>query len=237
MPAPRLLDKKVVNVELASQKRHQIDQGIAIAKKVDAVRGMLQEEQKNLETFRLETITNVQIEIDNRIKVRDSLNEEVKTLEERKAIALASLDSERESIEKERQILSENEKRNETRHLALVDAENDLSLRDISIKDEENRVKSIKERAESKLEEADLTLRNTHLSKIEIENRAKEKLVNVGLKEKEVSERQKVVEAREAHIAQREAIISKEEKDIINQKIFLADQRETLERAMNRLKK
>lgn len=74
MSGPRLLDKKTVNAEVATQRKEQIDSGLVIAKKIDALRETLSEEERNLEVFRTETIKQVQKEIDEKIKDRDIIH-------------------------------------------------------------------------------------------------------------------------------------------------------------------
>lgn len=78
MAAPRLLDKKIINAEVATQKKQQIDQGLTLAKKVDAIRVTLTEETGKLERFRDETLRQVHTEIGLKVKERDSLEEALK---------------------------------------------------------------------------------------------------------------------------------------------------------------
>lgn len=92
MPGPRLLDKKVVNSEVANQKRQQIDQGINLAKKVDAIRDTLQTEESRLEIFRRESIQKVQQEIDTKIHERDVLETGNVKLREERLLAQAPID-------------------------------------------------------------------------------------------------------------------------------------------------
>ena len=73
MPAPRLLDKRTVNAELATERKRQIEQGVELAKRIDLLRATLLEEQEKLERFRTETVRAVQIEIDQLIRKRDLL--------------------------------------------------------------------------------------------------------------------------------------------------------------------
>lgn len=73
MPAPRLLDKRTVNASLAQERKQQIEAGVDLAKKIDALRLTLLEEQEKLERFRTETVRIVQKEIDELIIKRDLL--------------------------------------------------------------------------------------------------------------------------------------------------------------------
>lgn len=92
MPAPRLLEKKAIAVDLADQRKQQIDAGVALAKKVDAIRGTLQEEEERIERFRRETLQRTQQEIDAKIAEREELRIEVAVLQEERIKLLAPID-------------------------------------------------------------------------------------------------------------------------------------------------
>lgn len=81
MPAPRLLDKKLVSASLAVERKNEIDKGIKLAKAIDALRQSKAEEEDNLERFRSETVRRVQIEIDSLVIRRDELRSEVQKLQ------------------------------------------------------------------------------------------------------------------------------------------------------------
>lgn len=95
MSGPRLLPKRLINAEVATQKKEQIVQGIAIAKKVDSVREALQTEEKNLETFRAQTIKQVQSEIDTKTIELDMLKKE--------ALRIRAQNEEQEQLIQERE--------------------------------------------------------------------------------------------------------------------------------------
>lgn len=77
MPAPRLLDKKRVNAELATERKQQIEQGKQLVASIEALREARAEEEEKLERFRKETVRAVQIEIDALIRQRDALRKEL----------------------------------------------------------------------------------------------------------------------------------------------------------------
>ncbi len=72
----KLLPKRVVNAELALQKKRDIDSGLELARKIDALRETLATEEKNLEQFRTHTIGSVQVEVDAKVHERDALEAE-----------------------------------------------------------------------------------------------------------------------------------------------------------------
>lgn len=69
----RLLPKRRANAEVATQRKQQIEEGLILSQKVDALRQTLAEEQQKLELFRSETVKRVQAEIDAKIRERDEL--------------------------------------------------------------------------------------------------------------------------------------------------------------------
>jgi|ERR1700734_1242568 len=72
MAAPKLLDKKTINAEVATQKLQQIKEGITLSKKVDKVRDTLWEEEARLEKFRTESIAVIQKQINAKVAEHDS---------------------------------------------------------------------------------------------------------------------------------------------------------------------
>lgn len=68
MPAPRLLDKKTVNAELATERKRQIDEGRRLTDSIEALREAKVKEEQALEDFRKHTISVVQIEVDRKQK-------------------------------------------------------------------------------------------------------------------------------------------------------------------------
>lgn len=69
----RLQSKRAVNADMANQRKRQIDEGLELAKKIDVLRRTYLEEEAKLNTFRTVTVMEVQKEIDELIKKRDSL--------------------------------------------------------------------------------------------------------------------------------------------------------------------
>lgn len=73
-----ILPKKVDIQKAATlERKNMIDEGVALAKRVDDLRQMRLQMEVNFETWRLETSKAIQIEIDVLIKERDELAEEV----------------------------------------------------------------------------------------------------------------------------------------------------------------
>jgi len=235
MPGPRLLPKKLVNVELATQKKQQIDQGLALAKKVDAVRETLGEEEQRLETFRTQSIARVQQEIDANLRQKESLEQAIRQRKEELGLLQIPLDKQWEEANKARKICTEWESR-------LRESENLLLLRELEVKanlketsDKLRHTELTELQTEEKKEQAERYLRSAHEKSAEMRNLAQELITSAELREKIVVERengyQAVVEATErkaSELAEKEADIARREK-------VLADRYTTLSREIKRL--
>ncbi len=90
----RLLPKKQVNAELATQRKELIDQGVKTAEKVDAVRDTLSKEEKRLRDFREQSVLEVTKEIEILLKERDSVKTDVQKEEKKLAKLRVPLDEE-----------------------------------------------------------------------------------------------------------------------------------------------
>lgn len=111
MAGPQLLPKSVINADLATQRKIQIDQGVALAQKVDAIRETLQEEEKNLELFRANTIAKVQQEIDAKIRECEAEEQRLHRIRERISNEEAAIQERENIITKREKYLDERFKR------------------------------------------------------------------------------------------------------------------------------
>src|ERR1700749_842044 len=84
MPAPRLLDKKIIAASLATQQKQEIDRGVKIAKSIDALRETRAKEERDLEEFRVNTLKAVQIQIDSKKSDLDQLSVQLQALKAEK---------------------------------------------------------------------------------------------------------------------------------------------------------
>lgn len=81
MPAPRLLDKKLISASLAQERKVEIDKGVKLAQAIDILRETKVAEELALEEFRIVTVRKVQAEIDALSQERNRLRKEVETLQ------------------------------------------------------------------------------------------------------------------------------------------------------------
>lgn len=197
MSAPRLLDKRTVSAEVATQKAQSIKEGLNLAKKVDVLRETIGEEQEKLEKFRIETTARIQSEIDAKIRERDViLRENQKLREERQRIILdANID-----LEKEWRKVEDDKKSNEIWQEKLIEEQvfllaekadsqvlSDATLRRVSeIKEKENITERTLIEAESKFEEASEMLDSAKSKSAAILKKANDKDKEVLIREQEV---------------------------------------------------
>lgn len=196
MGAPRLLDKKTVNAEQASQQRQKIMEGITLAKKVDALRVSLGDEQERLEKFRIETTKRIQKDIDAIIGEREDLIKGNEKLKEERIRLQAPLDL-KEEWEHIRAFHSENETWQSTlinqqveilaREADSQTLSNTLRKRDSDLKDRETLAERMFKEAEEQFSEASSTLSSSKEKAKEICSRAASKERNVEIREQEVN--------------------------------------------------
>lgn len=233
----KLLKKSVLVNELAEQRKAQIDEGIAIARKVDVLRQTLASLQKQQADF----LNGMQLELEKRTKF---LLDEIATreqivigLEERRKKLLEPLDNEWAKVEQgKKEVLFDKElvKKGLER---IADKESKANEKYQNSKNVLARV-NVRERELLKVyNKAD---ENTQ----ETENIKKKAIEDKERIDKYVAEQNQILLTREANIAvaERENQIEKDRLEILNSEIIktkaqLEDQRKTLERAINRTKK
>lgn len=90
----RLLTKKDINQTNAIKRTQEIDEGKKLARRIDALRETLLNEESALEKFRCETIKNIQLEIEQFDQKKTELIKEVEELSIKREELLAPLTSE-----------------------------------------------------------------------------------------------------------------------------------------------
>ena len=233
MAAPRLLDKRVVSAEVANQKKQQIDTGITIAKKVDAVRETLQEEETRLEIFREETLKRVQSEIDSKIREREHLENEISRRREERIQLEAPIDlkdawnevqSGKIEINNRRDNLTNQLVQQTAREGELEKSEENLAKRNSEISQKEKLSDRTLRAAEDKFEEA-----SSVLDKAKTDSK---RLFDIAAKkEKQVVQREIEADERDALIVDREQEVSKHEIDLSNREQALKVKYETFVKA------
>lgn len=100
----RLLDRKTITQNINAERKADIDEGIKLARKVDALRETLQKEEQNALKYKSATLDEIQKQIEEKMKNRDylkkeNLEREVAKLEEKREKLLIPLDKEYAKLE------------------------------------------------------------------------------------------------------------------------------------------
>ncbi len=233
----KLLPKSVVNVELASQKKQQIDEGLNLARKIDTLRETfvsLEEQHKNfLAGIHKELDLETKALLDNIV----SLKQEISTLETKRKALLEPIDLLKKEILDEKNKVIFVSQQLQLEKIELKKKEEILEARLVKEKENLFKIRTIQNELArlQKIEEG-----KNKLSEENLKNSTK--ILEDSLKKAEEKEQQS--KTREAEVAVREKQIElekeviEEDKQFINEeKLRLADQRGTLERAIARLNK
>ena len=235
MPAPRLLDKRVVNQELALQKKNQIESGIALAKKVDAVREALGEEEKRLAEFREQSIARVQIEIDAKIRERDSILPEIARLKQERILAQAPLDlkTEWQKVREDALNTSAWEGRLTQQQIEVLAKEEDITVSLEKLEKEKEEIRSEHELAQINLKEAERERSEADSALQRAEDEAQRILQTAQQRNNHLKVREEDATNREINLSRREEDVQAHEIDLsnretklkVNQEMFLKAKR------------
>lgn len=233
----KLLDPRTIQSNLNDQRKTDIDQGLHLARKVDTLRETLSQEEAKLATFRNVTFKEVQKQIDAKIRERDILVQEIEEAQKQRTELLKPLDNEWALVKEARAKLAEIEGNLNVMQSRLLITSEEISKKLNEIAIEEERQKNTKLQIEKQAEQSSNIL-------IEAQNRFaealdEEKRVSIKLRkqERKNNEERAILQATVNDIAKRERELEAEYKFISEEKIRIADQRATLERAMARIKK
>lgn len=220
MPAPRLLDKKLVNAALATQQKREIEKGIAISKKVDAVRDTLADEQARLDLFRTQSLKTIEQEIASEVDKREYLRREIKFLAEERIKLLAPIDlsqaweevnsgkaensSWKERLSQESMELLAEKEDNRVLAAKLSKEEEDIGRKDVL--SEQNLLEAERKRinADSALSNAEREAQAVLTSAQERDNHSRIREEDATLREVSVSMRETAAAAHEADLSSRE---------------------------------
>jgi hypothetical protein len=232
----KLLKKSVVTQELINQKKIQIDEGIVLANKIDALRISL----SNLEHQHKDFIDNKQIELD---KIFKSLEMEIKEkrnelalLEEKRTQLLIPLNEEWLKISEEKEILTEqatslNKVISYNLDLKEILEKGDKELEKLSnqMRIEKTDIDEIKLKAQRNLFKSEKILKSSVESEEEINKR-------IETKTSEILSREATLASKERELEIAKSQLQKDRKEINNQRIRLEDREATLEREIKRQK-
>jgi len=233
----RLLTKREIDVKKSSERASEIGEGVKLARRVDNLREIQAEEEASLKRFREQTIANIHQEIVLETAKRDTLRGEVRDLEKRREDALKPLDAEWEKVHTIEKELSEKQTELVTRETTISEKEEEIKSVEKNLNDEEKRIAEMTARTSKSLkdaEEARVEAESYRVDSVHIKESALSFKKEV---EKELRERDAVMASRERDLGNKEEANERDRRAIEVEKIQLADQRATLERAFKRIKK
>lgn len=233
----RLLSKSEIERAKNSDKSKEIAEGLKISRRVDGLRELQAQEEQALGKFREKTLEEINKEITEAIKERDEVLKEIH-------IFRKEINDETTLSKEERHNLEKLKERLETKEGELLKKEESVNLLEIDIaialknaKDDAERQRSHKEaandlhkKAEQFMFETKTTLekaRTIETNAIDLQKEKEEYFIN---KENDIKKKEQAI----AEQIQNNSHISNE---LAKEKIRLADQRATLERALERIKK
>lgn len=232
----KLLPRKVdIDKAKAQERKREIDAGLNLAEKVDALREAKLKEEKDLQVWRESSIEKVKYEIGQYCEERDNLKHQTDEARNLRNKLLEPLDAEWLELNQEKAKLSQE------KHSIYISREQ-LTIETKNLTDEWLRVSKIKEKSEkneyetNKAKQNILKLEEMRLAEYSLAQ--EERTLTTKKCEQELLEvsRRKMEYENGISINESEAKRLKErEEEIISKEIALADQRATLERAMARI--
>ncbi len=230
----KLLPLKEVKVIKAKERQLEVNEGMKLAKKVDALRETVAQEQADLIKFRDENIRKILDEIKERTGERDALLASITTLEERKRKALEPITEQEEELEKAKDELEVLSKDIEDRQLDLAEKKGELFMREKLLEQKENLIaEKDKEITKTLTETQSAKDRTTSLQK-EVE-RIKDKLESEVIKKSsELVIREEDVAAKERDVKNQEDLLVIKERDINIARRKLDDEMQTFIRTQKR---
>lgn len=238
MPAPRLLDKKLVTAALATERKQEIDKGIKLAKSIDALRETRVKEESELQDFRINTIRKIQIEIDAKIEENDRLSSENKLLREQRILAEAPIDLKEEwqKVREDKQTFSSWQESLTQQSIELLAREQDSQVLSeelkrgiVSVSEQLALAKRTLESAEQKYILADEALERA-------ERQAQEILRDAQQRENHLRVREEDATNREIFLSKREVLVDAHEVDLSNREQKLKSRQELFIKAQAYIK-
>ena len=107
----KLLAKKHVNTLIQLERSQQVQEGVGLAKRVDALRETVAKEEQQLREYRAHAIAEVQKEIDTKLEELEQVRSEVKEATELRNTLLKPLNKEWQELNLEKSELVKEKER------------------------------------------------------------------------------------------------------------------------------
>lgn len=232
----KLLSKQQVSTQLQSQRRQQIDEGVQLAQKIDALRVKLADLQKQHELFVMGMEENLNQKTKHLFDEIQRREAEIKLLEVKRLELLKPLDAEWEIVRTTKVSLDNKTYELEGVLKELEGKEQRVTKRDLESKEKLNHIK-IRER------ELERTFDKAEQLKIDAERgyikMVQDKEIQDDLylkKQQELLLQEKAIKSYQFTLKNKEEILEMKDKELEEERIRLKDREETLNRAFNRIK-
>ena len=233
----RLLQKSEIDSSKALARKQEIDEGLKLSRRVDALRETAADEEASLEAFRKKTVASISKQIDALSTERDTLKEAVADLEQRRAMALVPLDEAWKTLKKSQQEHTTSVASLEKQQQKYLKQSKELQSKLVDATQELARIETIKQQHEDALLQAIENKKDTEASLTyarKLEHSAEEARIEVLA---DIRERDALCAARERDILIRDESLILREEALRKAQIVLDDRNSMLERDITRLQK
>lgn len=239
MPAPRLLDKKLISANLATERKQEIDKGVQLARSIDALRETRAQEERDLEEWRVVTVRTVQAQIASEEQLATQLREGNRALKAERIhlegpIDLVEAWNEVEQLQEKNETISDNllsreisitarENNVHDAQAALFEREQEVQKQETVTQENLRSSEEQRQEATDANNEAQSLLTKTKEDRSEFEAVSQRKIAELDEKELELT-----IKAEE---------LEQQQIDITREKVLLADRRATLDRGFEELRR
>jgi len=224
----KLLQKSTIINQKNAERKKEIDEGLALARRIDALRETSAKEETNLLTYRATALKVVQDEIDNLTIQADELKQQIKRDTEARKELIKPLDKEWEQIYEEKLQIDKDSNANILLVLQLKEEEQQLEQKKSEIsqisarttkkeqeidklKEEINSLKELAQREYELANEERIEKNNFYDNQITkaigLQKEYESALTIIKIRENEVKEKESNIIIREKHLASQQKIL------------------------------
>lgn len=235
----RLLPKQEVDKLRKEEERQRMEEGMRIATSVDSLREARATEEEAFEKYRMDTLTSIQAEIDEKKRENEQLAISNKSLKEERIrletpLDVAQLWKEVHEVEDKNDSLAENLL---YREITVTKRENDIKEDAKELEWQQEEVAKNDALARERLRQADAEREEAAQANIEAQSLLSKLCEQEKNQNHYYDTRKKDLSEREEALLIREEALEKETLAINREKILLADRRATLERGFEELRR
>lgn len=234
----KILPKKIdIDKAKAQERKKEIDQGIALAKKVDTLRELSLQEEQNLTQWRENAVKNIQQEIDVLIEYKTKLEKETDAARTLRNQLLEPLDAEWEEVNLEKVKINKEVNANTIRFLELQDIDKALLVEKEKISSITIKVKNDQKEVE-KLKSEAIALKD--MAEIEFDIRQSEHHEQTKSHDSKMSDLQNLQDSYESSILTnkiKEKQLEEKEEELITREKDILRQQERMKIVWNEMQK